>query len=245
MKVKVKIHSRLKTRIAGKVREALSATMARMEPLAIDALSRIADAQLHRTAKLYKAELPEMVTATDTGLKIELQGVTKDLEKGYPARDMKRELLSSPNAKTDANGKKYLDIPFRHATDENATRYQGMPTEIKNQVRAKVNAEKRAAERQDRPERNPLRVTGKLPATSPKHATSIYSDMMRVAKRAGGKVSSTYHTIRRISSNSDAQAWWHPGFIGIHALQTVEGELKQLMQQIFSSELQKQGLKPK
>jgi len=245
MRVKVKIHSRLKARLAAKARDALATTFARMVPVAIDALSREADAKLHRTAKLFKAELPDSVTATDTALHIKLTGIAKDLDQGYPARDMKRELLASPNAKTGANGNRYIDVPFRHATDENAVRYQGMPNEIKNKVQAAVRAERRNADAEDRAMKNPLRVIGKLPAESPKHATSIYSDMMRVAKRVGGRVSSAYYTIRRVSKNSDAQAWWHPGFAGIRALKAVETELQKVMQHVFKSELHKRGFKTK
>jgi hypothetical protein len=245
MRVKVKIHSRLRQRLAGQVRDALATTVTRMVPVVVTALSRVADAKLHRTAKLYKAELPESITATSTGLKIELTGVARDLEIGYPARDMKQEMLSSPKAKTGADGGKYIDVPFRHATNEKAVRYQGMPQEIKNRVMAAVKTERRSAAEEGRAERNPLRVTGKLPAQSPKHATSIHSDMMRVARQAGSRVSSTYHTIRRLSSKSDAQAWWHPGFSGIRALRDVKSELEQAMKAIFKSEATRRGFKTK
>lgn len=258
MKVMLRIHSRLKARIVGRVREATIATFERAAPHAVEALSRVADAKLESTAALYKEGLRDAVSITTKGLKIELSGITKDLEVGFPARDMKPGLLKSPGAKQGKNGR-YVDIPFRH-------KLSGMPMGVKTAVQAKVRAERAQAKQEGRAERSPMRVTGRMAggtnaqqriqflktsrgnalATSNmlhlvKHKTSIHSNMMRTKQGTSGR----YSTIRRISANSDAQAWWHPGFKGIQALKQVEPELKQMMKQTFKQELARRGAKTK
>lgn len=258
MKVKLQIHSRFKARIVGKVRDAAARAMVHTTTFAIDTISRIADAKLHKTAKLYKQALPAAITVSGSTMTIALTGAAKDLETGYPARDMKPAMLASPSAKTAADGGRYADVSFRHATKTTATRFAGMPSEIKARVQASVNAERTAAQNEGRAERNPLRVTGSMPGSvneqqrynkkggtrqvDVQHKTSIYSDMLKTAKAAGG---STYNTIRRISENSDPQAWYHPGFEGIRALKQAESEIRAKLTQFFKRELRSKGMKTK
>lgn len=241
LKATLKIHSRFKGKLSKKMNDALAATMTAGVPKVVEVLSKVAQSKLHSTSKLYVAGLAEAITATTTMIKIKLEGVTKDLESGYPARDMKPKLLASQGVKTGANGERYADVPFRHAIKAGAVRYQSMPPEIKAKVQEAVKAERVSARWSGREERNPLRVTGKLPTQNPKHATSIHSDMIRT--KTGAK--STYQTIRRISSNSDAKSWWHPGFEGIKALRQLKNFPRLVLKSIFNRELVKRGLKPK
>lgn len=256
MRVTLKIHSQLRAKISRTAREAAAVTMKKAVKVAIDALSRVADATLHKTAPEFKAMLPESVIATDTALLIELQGIAKDLDKGFPARDMKAEMLASPGAKTGKNGGRYIDVPFKHQVE---SRYAGMPSQLKTRVKAVVQKERRDARSEGREMHNPLRVLGSMPGRTNqqtrfntkgratqinvKHKTSIYSDMFRMAKKVGSTVSGSYQTIRRISANSDPQSWFHPGFQGIRALKQVEKELRQALQTMFKAELLRSGLK--
>jgi hypothetical protein len=253
MKVTLRIHSQLKGRIVGAVREATANTLARAVPIALDAISRVADAELKHTSGLYKEHLRDAIKVTKDGLQIELTGIGEDLEVGYEARDMKKELLQSKAAKQGKNGR-YVDIPFRHMV---GSQNSGVPPGIKSRVQAAVRAEQAAAKSQRRAERNPLRVTGKMAGgtnqqqrfdrkgktrkVSVDHKTSIYSSMMRT--KAGG--SAQYSTIRRISANSDPQSWWHPGFRGIRALKRIEPELRATMRQMCKQELARKGMRTK
>ena len=134
-----------------------------------------------------------------------------------------------------------------------------MPAEIKARVQAAVRAENVSAASEGRAVQNPLRVTGSLPAgvnvqqrfnskggtreVTVQHQTSIHSDMIKTSRAiGGGRTSSTYNTIRRISEKSKPQAWWHPGFAGIRALKQVEVELRRKMAQLLKRELGSRGL---
>jgi hypothetical protein len=245
--VTIQIRSlQLKARLQSKVRKVLAKTMDKMVSVALDALSTVADAKLQLMAQTYKAELAEAISATPTGLQISLSGVGKDLEVGYPARDMKPDLLASSEAKTGKDGGRYVDVPFEHSTESG--RYNGMPAEIKSRVQAAV-------------KRGALRVTkqfagevhqqkryddrGKTKTVKVERKTSIYSDMFRTSRRIGKKVASSYQTIRRVSSRSPSRSWWHPGFGGIHALKEVEGKLKEKMRELFKIEMTRSGIKTK
>lgn len=242
MKVTLRIHSRLKVRLVGKVREATDRVLERAVPYVVDTLSRIADAELKSTAELYKAGVRDGISTKGRKLTIVLAGAAKDYEVGFAAHDMKPKLLKSSSAKHGANGK-YIDIPFRH-------KMSAMPVEVKSAVQARVRRERNEARAENRQQQNPLRVTwsmgpgavnqqqrfdkrGKTSQVNVQHTTSIHSDMIRT--RVGG--SGRYSTIRRISANSDPQSWWHPGFRGVKALKRVAPELRKTMRLMYKQEL--------
>lgn len=233
MKVTLKIHSRFKGKLAKKMNEALAATMASGAAKVGEMLAKIANDHLHSTASLYTDALPGSISAMATRIVIKLDGVAKDIEKGYPSRDMKPQLLASPNAKTSVKGVRYVDIPFQHSL-------KSLPSAIKAKVQASVKTERVAARWEGRSERSSLRVTGRMSPTDAKHTTSIHSEMLR-SKVAGGK--SALQTIRRVSSNSDAQAWHHPGYTGLHALRQLKNFPKLVLRSIFKKEMAKRGLK--
>lgn len=220
--------------------DALAATMVVGASKVVEVLSKIADTKLHNTAKLFTDALAGAVTATATRIVVKMEGVAKDIEVGYPSRDLKPKLLASPNAKTSEKGNRYIDVPFKHEMRANV-RSQGMPPLVKAQIQAAVQTERISARWGGRAERNPLRVTGTIPAASSKHVTSVYSDMLRT--RSSGK--SSYQTIRRISSNSDANAWWHPGYEGLRALRQLKNFPKLVLKSIFKREMVKRGLRSK
>lgn len=238
MKVTLNLHSRYKGRLAGKIRDAIATVAPQVVERAVAILSDVAEAKLSRNARTYQKALLEAVSVTTAGLKIKLTGFAKDLENGFPARDLKPELLASDNVKQGKEGR-YIDVPFRHALEANATRFQGMPPEIKARVQATVRSERNAARAQGREERNPLRVTPKLPAANEKHTTSIHSQMLRMVNQSGKQATSKYQTIRRVSENSDAQAWRHPGFEGIHALWWAKVKLTKMFETLVLRELKR------
>jgi len=256
MKMTLRIHSRLKTRLVGAVREATDAVMVRAAPFAVDALSRVADAKLHDTAGAYKEGLRDAVQVSGGALKIELIGLTKDLEIGYPARDLKLEMLNSSSAKQGKSGK-YVDVPFKHVMSRGPKQSHGVTAAVKSKVQTVVRAERSQARLEGREQRSPLRVTGSMPGgtnvqqrygkrgkaepwlTMVSHKTSIFSNMIRTKVGKSGK----YSTIRRISENSDPQSWWHPGFKGINALKDIKTDLRNVMRQMYKQELSRKGMK--
>lgn len=250
MKVSLKIHSRLLARLSTQARKAATAAIAKTAVAAVDTISRIADAKLGKTAQAFKDALADAVTVNSTGLRIELTGLAKELNDGYPARDMKSDLLASPNAKVSKKGARYIDIPFRHTL-------KTLPGSVRNSVERQVTRELSAARSEGRPAQSPLQVVGTLPGQTNtqqrfnsrggskevqvKQQTSIYSQMFRVARGSTG----SYQTIRRVSENSEKQSWWHPGFEGIRALQQAKTEIQRTLQMFLKQELAGNGLKSK
>lgn len=237
MKMSARIRSKIREKLNAQIKKALAAARPKVAAFAIDTLARIADAKLHATASLYKEGLnhPAAVSLTEKGVRIGLVGkVPQDLERGYSGFDMKRALLSSPNAKTSKAGKRYVDVPFSH-------KKQGMSEDVRTMVLNAARRESARAQREDRAPRNPLKVTGRLPPEQAHHKTGIHSDMTRTKQ---GR-SASYQTIRRVSSNSDPVAWQHPGFSGVRAIPQALPQIKTVSTRIVIDELRARGIKVK
>lgn len=239
MKATLKIHSRFRDKLEKKAKAAVAAAMVRGVSKVIDVLGRAADAKLHRTSRLYRDLLPEAVTATSTSIEVNMDGILEGLEKGYPGRDMKPALLASANAKTSKDGTRYVDVPFQHAA------LRDLPAKVQGQIKSVLKTERTSARWQGRDVRNPLRVTGDMPADNRRHTTSIYSNMIRTAKPKQQKAAAAYQTIRRVSSKSDPKSWRHPGFEGVRALRRVKAQILTALRALFVEEARRRGLKAK
>ena len=142
------------------------------------------------------------------------------IEEGWSGGDMKPQLLASPKAKTGANGT-YLDIPFRHQVPGT----KGIHGEAMGKAHSRLGVMQEAEAQKmgnsiyqeakklsaytSRTSEGGRLAAGKSPKLKEHHATDIHADMVRKSAGASG---SEYRTFRRVSSNSDAQAWIHPGF---------------------------------
>lgn len=144
------------------------------------------------------------------------------IEEGYGPFDMKPGLLKSPKARVDRNGNRYITIPFRHNVPEAGATGAPMPQNIYNQARKLDFSEitgrnpwgrftylwggrigQMEQGRQVKPQ-----VGG---MTAPyQWKTSPFSGMVRMKDSATNR-SGGYLTFRRVSVNSDPNAWWHPG----------------------------------
>lgn len=257
MKTTVKTRSRV-TKVAGKVREAYARALPQIAAYAIDKMSRVADAKLRTTAHVYKSGLQQPGSIVVTGDQVDIKLVGKlpnELENGFKAFDMKPKLLASTNAKTGANGSRYVDVPFHHATSQAATRMQGMPADVKQRVDRAVRVERNKAKLEKRPMRNPLRVTGRSAPTmrtqqrvgmkpqTVRTKVGIYDDMIRHAMKVGKRTLAEHVTIRRVSSNSESHSWWHPGFVGVKARKTVSRDVRTMARAMVKRELQSIGMK--
>lgn len=165
-------------------------------------------------------------------VKITLSGrMPNMIENGFPGGDMRRWLLSGPNAKTGKDGKVYNTIPFRHGTPGTGGRNVGseMPKSIHavaKKLSATVSRPGRSASGTGasttvwgqrlnpnmRMSQTARSILGRV--EKPWHATSIYMGMVRKAQpTASGKMqTSGYTTFRRISASTRGpQHWIHPG----------------------------------
>lgn len=255
MKVTVKVRSRLTDKVRAHVKAALGATLSKVSVAAVDEMNRVASQKLGSTAALYQRGLATAeVNVTEQGLSVEITDPTaRALETGFPAFDMKPKLLASDGAKRGKNGP-YFDVPFNQGNDVNK-----FPIPVREQVKAAVRREERAAFKEDREERNPLRVTGtyrgktriqqRLNAQGKKQPVKVqrkvglFSDMLRTAVAMKKGTKATFATIRRVSAKSDPDAWWNPGFEGVHAIKAVSTKLKTMAKRILREELRARGVK--
>lgn len=158
-------------------------------------------------------EFPDPFTAVIT-----LRGKWANmLETGFPAFDMKKGFERSERAKRTKNGGWYLTIPFRHLTP-NAMGVNGgqpMPTDIYKQARQLRQGERLTGTEMYYPPRTSW--------NGYQHKNGIYENMVRYEKYYSQSRArqGTYYTFRRVSNNSDPQAFWHPGYEGVHAMEHI------------------------
>lgn len=151
------------------------------------------------------------------------------IEEGSGPFDMKAKLLSSPKAKITAKGKRYISIPFRWSTPSavgESELFSGkMPLDVYNAVRQKElvvpmsgggmrtnglsigEVPKEFQNTLSRPQL--VDSSGSILFNEYKHKSSIYEG---ISKHVDNSAQSTYFSFRRISENSDAASFIHPGF---------------------------------
>ena len=139
------------------------------------------------------------------------------LEDGFSAFDIKDGLMNGPNVKRKKDGGWYNTVPFRHRTPGHSGSAVGgseMPTDIYSRARAMRGNVQRLTSTE----------TAYPPQTSWKgytHKNGLYEGMVRNRKKYEKAIQSTYVTFRRVSDKSDPKAFWHPGFVGIKAVDSV------------------------
>lgn len=135
------------------------------------------------------------------------------LETGYSGFDMKQGFSNSPKKTKTPNGW-YLTIPYRHRTSGSVG---VMPNDIKS-------ATKKLGDGQSLSEKL-VAALGYQRETS--HAgytwkNRKYDKLTKINKQyASGATRSQYLAFRRVSNNTDPKAWIHPGYKGLHALDSV------------------------
>jgi hypothetical protein len=154
-----------------------------------------------------------------------------EIERGAPARDMKRMLSSSLKVRVGKRGQRYLIIPFRHGTPGTVTMGRPMPDHIHEAAR----------------QLGVSRVTGVHHETNQIGVHSIYGRELRMVKRRSYKWGdrlkapgtrqhgmvrfnsfdnrhSTYMTFRTMSENSPG--WIRPAVPGFWVARAVEADIR-------------------
>lgn len=153
------------------------------------------------------------------------------LETGFDPFDIKDGFSHSKYAKQRKDGSGwYLTVPYRHRTTPTSGVGVGgrvMPKDIYAQAK-KLNAGQR--------------LTGtesKYPAVTSwkgyQHKNGIYEGMVKNTKQYGKATQSTYVTFRRASDKSDPSSWWHSGFAGVHAMDTVTSFAQETFSKMISN----------
>jgi len=149
--------------------------------------------------------------------------IANAIELGAEPFDMKPGMLSSPKAKTGADGSKYMSIPFRFGTPgalaESSVFAGVMPSDIHSSV---LKSEKAGtplqmgsiASKHHMPKshayRNQLKAIGFDKMKKGTKTTSKYAGLQRNARGSG------YVNFRRVSEKSDPEAFLHPGVQARH-----------------------------
>lgn len=138
------------------------------------------------------------------------------IERGRPARDLKKMLQTSRKVRAGKNGR-YLIIPFRHNTPGNNALARSMPDHVYGAAKAlspsyllppgTVNAPTRVSASGHVVPQHSYKWGGRLPAgmtnkMRPHHKTDPYAGMVRFNTSTPGAKSSAYLTFRVMSEKS-------------------------------------------
>lgn len=157
--------------------------------------------------------------------------LVKMLEEGASPFDIKQGLMNSSKVKVGKNGKRYITVPFRWGTPGavgDADVFSGtMPTEVYSAVRSMRQTIPVSGGGMRTPGLNTsaapsMRNTiadsaGKVLFNEYKHKTSLYSGITQ--QRDGATGQNRYFSFRRVSTNSDSNAFIHPGIEQYHLVQ--------------------------
>jgi hypothetical protein len=219
----------LVAKVTAAYRRAVVAARPKITALVIARASTAADELAPDFAPRYKAALRKPhavdVTAKEVTLTID-DPVVVAVERGAAAFDMKTKLLA--RGKPAKGGGVYADVMISHKA---GTVPQAMRTAGRRAARSfgGVGELRMPAKTPGRTftrslNRGPIsQALGTMPKKQGvEHKRGVRDDLIRKsARRSATTVSVRYTTIRRVSSNSPASSWWHPGFKARRALDDV------------------------
>lgn len=153
------------------------------------------------------------------------------IERGRPARDLKRMLLTSAKTRTSRHGKRYLIIPFRHNTPGNDAHAAAMPQAI-YALASRLESSLVTGHRIDSggvkrstylwPKEGRL-PAGLAPKLQPHHKTDAFAGMRRFNTSAGKNSSSQYLMFRVM--HQDSNGWVVKAKPGLHIAEGVASQL--------------------
>lgn len=189
-----------------------------------------ARARLHTTADDYISSIRTKFyrNASEFVAEIYLDGKWANaLELGFGPFDMKPGFARSNKKKISQENQWYLHIPFRHTTPS-ATGKTGRPMPSPVYRRAP-----------QLPQWGRMQ-SNRPPATSwtgYQHKNDIYDGLTKVPETSSG-IRSAYFTWRTVSQNSDPKAFIHPGFEGVHIVESLTPHIQDTFSLVFASNAQ-------
>lgn len=195
-------------------------------------LEERATQELHQTRKRYLQNIRVVDSGKLEGtvlLDYSKDPLVKMIEEGADAFDMKTAMLASAKVKIGKKGGKYLTIPFRWANpnavaDEDV--FVGrMPNAVYNVVKSKPTdipvsgggSRSSGLALKDVPEQFQIKKVRKAIVDEQgnerfkeyQHKNSVYEGIVKQKDSVTSQ--NTYHSFRRVSENSEDEAWIHPG----------------------------------
>jgi len=196
-----------------------------------DKLQQQAQQQLHSTRNRYLRAIQTFSEGPGkASVVLSLNDkLVRMIEEGKGPFDMKIGMLASPKAKTTKDGTRYLTIPFRWSTPgavgESEVFSFKMPEEIHKIVKKKefvipvvgggiksagLTVQEIPDQYRAQTSRQPIMSsTGKTLFDAYAHKSNIYAGLSKYQDETTGQ--NTYKSFRRVSENSDADAFIHPG----------------------------------
>lgn len=171
------------------------------------------------------------------------------LEEGASPWDMKPSLMASPKAKIGKGGKRFITVPMRWSTPgaigESELFSSPMPVEI-HKIAKRTSGPLSISQIPQQYQTLEVRPvindnSGKKLFDEYQHKNSIYEGIFK--KTDSVTAQSMYMSFRRISENSDANAFIHPGFKQGNFMQKTldQFDLETVLQQQIDIELSKLG----
>ena len=226
MKVTVKLPRSLEKKLRGAGERAVSALVA----YARDRMTHLAQQHLRRTAQTYTNGIGTPVVNGGRAV-IALNGALPTmLERSSGPYDLKKML----------KGRRYVDIPFRHGTPD-STSLPAMPKPVYNTMRAMAQGAKGRVRGPSPMPGGALPQTKKTEFGTYRHRVGKHASMLRVPPKYGAATQAQYVTFRRMSQNSAASSWIHPGFKPVGIFPTVAKEVRKLAQKLIADYV-RQGL---
>ena len=198
------------------------------------------------SADLYRKALaqPDAITFSENKIEIRLSSkMLVAVENGATSFDMKRIMLQKAK-KFTKDGSPYIDIPFQHAAQKGQNA-PGLPKDVYSAIKAATKKSVATLVNNGVPKdvaklapvrlrtttpgkvfERTLNIGGQQFKTVVEHKRGIYDDLLRTAVQGSKKVITKYQTFRRISANSAATSWWHPGFKGAHLFDRILNRLR-------------------
>lgn len=164
------------------------------------------------------------------------------IERGRPARDMKRALQTSKRTRVVGKGgqhpgAKYLIIPMRHNVPGSSALAPSMPADVYAKAKVLSASVVRGSSTRLSGSGHSVHQAlyawgGRLPAglaekKKPWHKTYIYAGMVRMNTSAGGGKSSAYLTFRVMGEWSTG--WIYPAQPGLHIVERVSAGLQPIL----------------
>lgn len=201
--------------VCDNVAKSMASSYARtLEKEAQTALSRTRNRYIHNIRVVDTGRLEGTVL-----LDFSKDKLVRMIELGASPFDIKSGLLSGPNVRMTKKGKRYSTVPFRWATPDavgEADVFSGkMPRSVYREVK-KLPPFRRLDDKNlqfpfnQTSKREEIRDSaGKVLFKQYQHKTSIFQGISRTRDMATGQ--SRYFSFRRVSENSDPEAFIHPG----------------------------------
>ncbi len=196
-----------------------------------------------KTIKVYGRRYAESIAIRRTG-KFAREvyndlAIADQVENGFPARDLKRMLLTSRKVRMSKKGKRYLVIPFRHGTP--GTNTNPMPQSVYRMAKRlshssiigsrremSINPDRKGIHRQitrlkySWGDRLPPGTANKLNA---RHKSDPFAGMVKFQNpKQGGSKDTQYLTFRVMSE--DSSGWLVRARPGYHVARTVAEQIK-------------------